>query len=61
MNKPDPNSFASIAKRCGLSRVYVSRVARGLDKASPDTPRGRKLARILSRRNHAFTAQPANE
>ena len=50
MNKPDPNSFASIAKRCGLSRVYVSRVARGLDRASPDTPRGRKLARILSRR-----------
>ena len=50
MNKPDPNSFASIAKRCGLSRVYVSRVARGLDRASPDTPRGRKLARILASR-----------
>ena len=50
MNKPDPNSFASIAKRCGLSRVYVSKVARGLLKASPDTPLGRKLSRILSRR-----------
>lgn len=51
MNKPDPNSFTSIAKRVGCSRVYVSRVARGLLSASPDTPRGRKLARILSRRN----------
>ncbi|MBR1837402.1 MAG: hypothetical protein IJ783_08960 [Kiritimatiellae bacterium] len=50
MNKPDPNSYTSIAKRCGLSRVYVSKVARGLEKASPDTPRGRKLSRILASR-----------
>ena len=57
MNKPDPNSFTSIAKRVGCSRVYVSRVARGLDKASPDTPRGRKLARILSRRANLAAAK----
>lgn len=50
MNKPDPNSFTSIAKRVGCSRVYVSRVARGLLPASRDTPVGRKLARILASR-----------
>ena len=54
MNKPDPNSFTSIAKRVGCSRVYVSRVARGIWPCSA-SPKGRKLARILSRRNAAAT------
>ena len=40
---PMKNSIAGIARRCGLSPSH----------ASPDTPRGRKLARILSRRNAA--------
>lgn len=52
MNKPDPNSFSSIAKRVGCTRAYVSRVARGIWKAG-DTPKGRKIARFLSRRNAA--------
>ena len=49
MTKPDPNSFSSIAKRVGCTRAYVSRVARGIWKAG-DTPKGRKIARILASR-----------
>ena len=52
MNKPHPNSIAGIARRCGLSRSHVLRVARG-ERKPGDTPAGRKLARILSRRNAA--------
>lgn len=43
------NSLADIARRCGLSAGHVSRVARG-ERKPGDTPAGRKLARILSRR-----------
>ena len=56
MNKPDPNSFSSIAKRVGCTRAYVSRVARGIWKAG-DTPKGRKIARILSRRANLAAAK----
>ena len=53
MNKPHPNSIAGLARRCGLSRSHVLRVVRG-ERRPGDTPAGRKLARILSRRaNHA--------
>ncbi len=46
---PMKNSLADIARRCGLSAGHVSRVFRG-ERKPGDTPAGRKLARILSRR-----------
>ena len=52
MLKPDPNSLRSIARKCGLSVSHVSRVARG-ERPVGATPAGRRLARLLSRRNAA--------
>lgn len=49
MLKPDPNSLRTIARKCGLSVSHVSRVARG-ERKPGDTPAGRRLVRILSRR-----------
>lgn len=46
---PMKNSLAEIARRCGLSASHVSRVVAG-ERKPGDTPAGRKLARILSRR-----------
>lgn len=46
------DSIRAIARACGLSAGHVSRVFRG-ERRPGDTPAGRKLARILSRRNPA--------
>lgn len=56
MNKPNPNSIAGLARRCGLSRSHVLRVVRG-ERRPGDTPAGRKLARILSRRANLAAAE----
>ena len=49
MLKPDPNSLRSIARKCGLSVSHVVRCASG-ERRPGDTPAGRKLVRLLSRR-----------
>ena len=46
------DSISAIARACGLSPSHVSRVLAG-ERKPGDTPAGRKLARILSRRNAA--------
>lgn len=53
---PMKNSLADIARRCGLSAGHVSRVFRG-ERKPGDTPAGRKLARILSRRANLAAAK----